>query len=72
MSFAVNELKKILGTTTQVDGVVDSVVNGVVKIASPKGLVTARSLVSLSKGDRVRVEGGIAYPLSTPTRSYPV
>lgn len=72
MTFPIQVLKEILDKPTSVDGVVSSVTGGLVRVATSKGVLTARVVGVLNVGDRARVEAGVATFLSKPSRVYSV
>ena len=72
MRSALGELRRLLAPVDASSGVVVSVSNGTVKVATRAGLVTARAAGSLSRGDRVTIAGGVASAAPAASASYPV
>lgn len=60
MSFALSELRRILHEPEELLGVVVAVDQGVFRIATERGAITARSLDNLQPGNRVVVRHGMA------------
>jgi len=70
--FPLHELKRLLADTPAVSGIVVSVTGEQARIATPQGLVTARTSSPLSPGVRVLLREGTAYPAASPTQCYPL
>lgn len=60
MSFALKELSRLLATDMPVVGAVVGIEGAVVRVATARGAVTARTFDVVTIGDRVRIENGIA------------
>ena len=72
MSFALKELSRLLATDTSVVGAVVGVNGAVVRVATERGTVTARTLDAVSVGDRVRIRNGIATKAPVARQVFPV
>lgn len=72
MSFALKELSRLLATDTPVVGAVVGIDGAVVRVATERGAVTARTLDSLTAGDRVQIKNGIATKAPVARRVFPV
>ena len=72
MSTPIAELRRLLTTAEPTKGVIVAVAGRTAQVATPQGLVTAQisADASLTRGDSVRVERGIAYPRTAPTARY--
>lgn len=60
MSFALRELAHLLATDAPAIGAVVGIDGAVVRVATARGAVTARTFDALSVGDRVQIKNGIA------------
>ncbi len=72
MSFALKELSRLLATDTPVVGAVVGIDGAVVRVATERGAVTARTLDSLTAGDRVQIKNGIATKAPVAKQVFPV
>lgn len=72
MSFALRELSKLLTADSTVLGVVVSVDTSMIKVATLKGAMTARTLETLNTGDRVLISQGLARKAPVAQRTFPV
>lgn len=72
MSFALNEIARLLTTNAPVIGAVVSINGTTVRVATARGAITARTLDALSLGDRVRIENGIATKAPVAKQTFPV
>ena len=72
MSFALKELSRLLATDTPVVGAVVGIDGTVVRVATERGAVTARTLDSVTVGDRVQIKNGIATKAPVAKQVFPV
>jgi hypothetical protein len=72
MSFALKELSRLLATDTPLVGAVVGIDGAVVRVATERGAVTARTLDSVSVGDRVQIKNGIATKAPVAKQVFPV
>lgn len=72
MSFALKELTRLLAPDASVLGSVVGLDSKVVRVATERGAVTARTLDTLAVGDRVLIKNGIATRAPVAHQSYPV
>lgn len=72
MSFALKELSRLLATDTPVVGAVVSIDGAVVRVATERGAVTARTLDAVAVGDRVQIKSGIATKAPVAKQVFPV
>ena len=72
MSFALKELSRLLATDTPVVGAVVGIDGAVVRVATARGAVTARTLDVVVVGDRVQVKNGIATKAPVAKQVFPV
>ena len=72
MSFALKELSRLLATDTQVVGAVVGIDGAVVRVATERGAVTARTLDVVTVGDRVQIKNGIASKAPVAKQVFPV
>ena len=72
MSFALKELSRLLATDTSVVGAVVGVNGAVVRVATERGGVTARTLDVVAVGDRVQIKNGIATKAPVAKQVFPV
>ena len=72
MSFALKELSRLLATDTPVVGAVVGIDGAVVRVATERGDVTARTLDAVAVGDRVQIKSGIASKAPVAKQVFPV
>lgn len=72
MSFALQELSRLLAAERPLVGSVVSIDGMQVKVATTRGAITARSLETLAVGDRVQLHNGIASRAPTAHQGFPV
>ena len=72
MSFALKELSRLLATDTPVVGAVVGIDGSVVRVATERGAVTARTLDAVAVGDRVQIKSGIASKAPVAKQVFPV
>ena len=72
MSFALKELSRLLATDTPVVGAVVGVDGSMVRVATERGAVTARTLDAVNVGDRVQIKNGIATKAPVAKQVFPV
>ena len=72
MSFALKELSRLLATDTSVVGAVVGIDGAVVRVATERGAVTARTLDAVAVGDRVQIKSGIATQAPVAKQVFPV
>ena len=72
MSFALKELSRLLLPTQAVVGAVVSIDGVVVRVATERGAVTARTLDAVAVGDRVQIKSGIATKAPVAKQVFPV
>lgn len=72
MSFALKELTRLLAPDASVLGAVVGLEGTLVRVATERGAVTARTLDALAVGDRVLIKNGIATRAPVAHQSYPV
>jgi len=72
MTFALNELTRLLAPDQTLVGSVTGIEGVMVRVATAQGAVMARTLDALSVGDRVRVKNGMAIRAPVARQSYPV
>ena len=72
MSFALKELSRLLATDTPVVGAVVGIDGAVVRVATERGAVTARTLDVVTVGDRVQITNGIATKAPVAKQVFPV
>ena len=72
MSFALKELSSLLATDTPVVGAVVGIDGAVVRVATERGAVTARTLDVVTVGDRVQIKNGIASKAPVAKQVFPV
>lgn len=72
MSFALKELSRLLATDTPVVGAVVGIDRAVVRVATERGAVTARTLDVVTVGDRVQIKNGIATKAPVAKLVFPV
>ena len=72
MSFALKELSRLLAPEQTVIGVVVGIDGAVVRVATERGAVTARTLDVVTVGDRVQIKNGIASKAPVAKQVFPV
>ena len=72
MSFALKELTRLLLPTQTVVGAVVGIDRPVVRVATERGAVTARTLDAVAVGDRVQIKNGIATKAPVAKQVFPV
>ena len=72
MSFALKELTRLLAPDQTVVGAVVGIDGAVVRVATERGAVTARTLDAVAVGDRVQIKNGIATKAPVAKQVFPV
>ncbi|MBI2748964.1 MAG: hypothetical protein HYX43_06390 [Burkholderiales bacterium] len=72
MSFALKELSRLLATDAPAVGAVVGIDGAVVRVATERGAVTARTLDVVAVGDRVQIKNGIATKAPVAKQVFPV
>lgn len=73
MSYALTEIQKIINDTKSgIMGIVISSANGVVNIATGKGVVTVSNTEVFKAGERVSITGNSLTRVTNPQTSYSV
>ena len=72
MSFALKELSRLLATDAPVVGAVIGINGAVVRVATERGAITARTLDSVTVGHRVQIKNGIATRAPVAKQVFPV
>jgi hypothetical protein len=72
MSFALKELSRLLAPEQTVIGAVVGIDGAVVRVATERGAVTARTLDVVTVGDRVQIKNGIAIKAPVARQVFPV
>lgn len=72
MSFALKELSRLLATDAPVVGAVVGIEGSVLRVATERGAVTARTLDAVAIGDRVQIKSGIATKAPVARQVFPV
>ena len=72
MSFALKELSRLLATDAPAVGAVVGIDGAVVRVATERGAVTARTLDAVAVGDRVQIKSGIASKAPVAKQVFPV
>ena len=72
MSFALQELSRLLAAERPLVGIVVSIDGIQVKVATARGAITARALDTLAIGDRVHLHNGIASRAPTAHQAFPI
>ena len=72
MSFVLKELSRLLAKDTPVVGAVVGIDGAVVRVATERGAVTARTLDAVAVGDRVQIKSGIATKAPVAKQVFPV
>ena len=72
MSFALKELSRLLAPDQTVVGAVVGIDGAVVRVATERGAVTARTLDVVTVGDRVQIKNGIASKAPVAKQVFPV
>lgn len=70
MSFALTELKRLLGTSTSLRGVVRQVSDGIVTVTTSVGIVNVESSKTFLPNDRVIIANGNISKIPPPSRIY--
>ena len=68
--FPLSELKRLLADSAPVSGIILSVQGDQARVATPQGLVTARTSSTIPAGSRVLLQNGQAIPVTKSIRSY--
>ena len=68
--FPLIELKRLLADSAPVSGIVVSINGDQVRVATPQGVVTARTSSAIQAGIRVLLQNGLAVPVAKSIRSY--
>lgn len=72
MSFALKELSRLLAPEQTVVGAVVGIDGSVVRVATERGAVNARTLDAVAIGDRVQIKSGIATKAPVARQVFPV
>lgn len=72
MTFPLKELSRLLARDTAVVGAVVGVDGALVRVATEKGAVLARTLDALAVGDRVLIKNGLATKSPVAKQIFPV
>ena len=72
MSFALKELSRLLATDAPAVGAVVGIDGAVVRVATERGAVTARTLDGVAVGDRVQIKNGVATKAPVAKQVFPV
>ncbi len=72
MTFPLKELTRLLVQDAAVVGAVVGIEGAMVRVATERGAVMARSLDALAVGDRVLIKNGMASRAPVARQSYPV
>lgn len=72
MTFALKELSRLLAPEQTVVGAVVGIDGAVVRVATERGAVTARTLDAVAVGDRVQIKNGIATKAPVARQVFPV
>jgi hypothetical protein len=72
MSFAITELKRLLGSGDSLVGAVMSISGTRISVATPVGAMTVHALDTVAIGDRVLIRNGQARRAPSARQSYPV
>jgi hypothetical protein len=72
MSFALKELTQLLSPQTSEIGAVVGIEGSVIRVATARGAVLARSVDVLAVGDRVWIRNGMATPAPVARQIYPL
>lgn len=72
MSFALKELSRLLAPEQTAIGAVVGIDGSVVRVATERGAVTARTLDTVAIGDRVQIKSGIATKAPVARQVFPV
>lgn len=72
MSFALKEITRLLAPEQTVVGAVVGIDGSVVRVATERGAVTARTLDAVAIGDRVQIKSGIATKAPVAKQVFPV
>ena len=72
MSFALKEITRLLAPEQMVVGAVVGIDGAVLRVATERGAVTARTLDAVAVGDRVQIKNGIAIKAPVAKQVFPV
>jgi len=72
MSFALKELSRLLAPEQTVVGAVVGIDGAIVRVATERGVVIARTFDVVVVGDRVRIKNGIAIKAPVARQVFPV
>ena len=72
MSFALKEITRLLAPEQTVVGAVVGIDGAVLRVATERGAVTARTLDAVTVGDRVQIKNGIATKAPVAKQVFPV
>jgi len=72
MTFPLQELKRLIVSDQALVGSVVGLEGSLVRVATPRGAMTARSLDALVVGDRVLIKNGMATKAPVARHIYPV
>lgn len=72
MTFPLKELTRLLARDTPVLGAVVGIEGSLVRVATERGAMLARTLDTLAIGDRVLVRNGLATRAPVVRQAYPV
>lgn len=72
MTFPLKELTRLLSPDSSVVGSVVGIDGAVVRVATERGAVTARTLDAVVIGDRVQIKNGIATKAPVAKQVFPV
>ena len=72
MSFALKEITRLLAPEQMVVGAVVGIDGSVLRVATERGAVTARTLDAVAVGDRVQIKNGIAIKAPVAKQVFPV
>lgn len=72
MSFALKEITRLLAPEQMAVGAVVGIDGAVLRVATERGAVTARTLDAVAVGDRVQIKNGIAIKAPVAKQVFPV
>jgi len=72
MTFALKELTRLLSSSPALLGSVVQVNGPVLRVATPQGAMTVRTLEPINVGDRVQISNGLATPAPVAQQTFPV
>ena len=72
MSFALEDLKRLLAPTALTVGTVMSIDGSRIRVATPEGALSVHSVDSVAIGDRVLIQSGVARKAPSARQSFPV